>query len=114
MNRRPRVATRPQRSKELVAHAGGEREARPGIVASVATAGDLLQWHPHLHLITTDSGRATDGSWPTLAQWDAERLMRLFRERLLGSLSRETRRAQPRPGPWITIFPTLSRDSMSA
>jgi hypothetical protein len=39
--------------KELVAHAGGEGEARPGIVVSVATAGDLLQWHPHLHLITT-------------------------------------------------------------
>jgi hypothetical protein len=72
--------------KELVAHAGGEGEARPGIVVSVATAGDLLQWHPHLHLITTDGGRAADGSWHTPAQWDAERLMRLFRERLLGSL----------------------------
>jgi hypothetical protein len=52
----------------------------------VATAGDLLQWHPHLHLITTDGGRTAPGSWHTLAEWDAERLMRLFRERLLGSL----------------------------
>jgi RHS repeat-associated protein len=26
----------------------------------VATAGDLLQWHPHLHLLTTDGGFAAD------------------------------------------------------
>jgi hypothetical protein len=29
--------------KELVRHASGEGDARPGIVVSVATAGDLLQ-----------------------------------------------------------------------
>ena len=45
--------------KELVRHASSEGNARPGIVVSVATAGDLLQWHPHLHLITTDGGRNT-------------------------------------------------------
>jgi hypothetical protein len=72
--------------KELVRHASGEGDARLGIVVSVATAGDLLQWHPHLHLITTDGGRCTDGSWHTPEPWDAERLLRLFRERLLGSL----------------------------
>jgi hypothetical protein len=72
--------------KELVRHASGEGDARPGMVVCVATAGDLLQWHPHLHLITTDGGRSADGSWHTPAQWDAEWLMRLFRERLFGSL----------------------------
>lgn len=56
--------------KELVCHASGEGDARPGIVVSVATAGDLLQWHPHLHLITTDGGRGKDGSWYTLTEWD--------------------------------------------
>ena len=65
------------------AHRG---DARPGIVVSVVTAGDLLQWHPHLHLITTDGGRNPDGSWHTPAEWEAGRLMRLFRERLLDSL----------------------------
>jgi hypothetical protein len=39
--------------KELVRHASGEGDARPGIVVSVATAGDLQQWHPHLHLEDT-------------------------------------------------------------
>ena len=55
-------------------------------VASLLRSPRGLQWHPHLHLITTDGGRAADGSWHAPAQWDAERLMRLFRERLLGSL----------------------------
>jgi hypothetical protein len=71
---------------ELARHAGGRSDARPGIVVSIASAGDLLQWHPHLHLITSDGGRSPDGSWHTLAQWDAGQLMRLFRERLLNSL----------------------------
>jgi hypothetical protein len=52
----------------------------------VATAGDLLQWHSHLHLITTDAGRTRDGSWRELSEWDSLRLMTLFRERLLARL----------------------------
>jgi Putative transposase len=39
-----------------------------------------------IYLITTDAGRAKDGSWHTLAEWDAGQLMRLFREWLLKSL----------------------------
>lgn len=70
--------------KELVRLASGETDARPGLVVSVATAGDLLQWHPHLHRITSDGGRSPDGSWQSVAKWDAERLMRLCRERLCG------------------------------
>ena len=72
--------------KELVRLTSGSSHARPGIVVSVATAGDLLQWHPHLHLITTDAGRVPDGSWRPLPEWDSVRLMALFRERLLASL----------------------------
>jgi hypothetical protein len=44
--------------------------ARPGIV-SIVTAGDLLQSHPHLHLITTEGGRAPEGTWHLLPQWDS-------------------------------------------
>ncbi len=61
-------------------------DARPGVVVSIATAGDLLQWHPHLHLLTTDGGKTTDGSWQPLPDWDGMRLMSLFRERLLARL----------------------------
>jgi hypothetical protein len=52
----------------------------------VATAGDLLQWHPHLHLLTSDGGFATDGTFVSLTQWDSTLLMSLFRERILARL----------------------------
>ena len=59
------------------------RHVRPGLVVSVATAGDLLQWHPHLHLLTSNGGFATDGTFVSLTQWDATLLMSLFRERIV-------------------------------
>jgi hypothetical protein len=70
---------------ELVRRGLGDA-VRPGVVVSIATAGDLLQWHPHVHLLTTDGGRTAEGSWQPLPQWDGGRLMSLFRERLLARL----------------------------
>jgi hypothetical protein len=45
---------------ELLRRATGE-DLRPGLVVSIATAADLLQWHPHLHLLASDGGFAADG-----------------------------------------------------
>jgi hypothetical protein len=59
---------------------------RPGIVVSIATAGDLAQWHPHLHILASDGGFSAEGTFHPLDQWDAEALMRLFREALLERL----------------------------
>jgi len=70
---------------ELVRRKVG-RDVRPGLVVSLATAGDLLQWHPHLHLLTSDGGFGADGRFVFLAQWDATLLMSLFRERILARL----------------------------
>ncbi len=61
-------------------------DVRPGIVVSIATAGDLVQWHPHLHLLTTDGGKTAGGPWKPLPEWDGLLLMRLFREHLLARL----------------------------
>ena len=57
-------------------------DCRPGIVVSVATAGDLVQWHPHAHLLLTDGAFSNDGAYHALENWDAEVVMKLFRERL--------------------------------
>ena len=70
---------------ELVRRSLGD-DASPGVVVSIATAGDLVQWHPHLHLLTSDGGKTADGSWQRLPEWDAALLMSLFRERLLARL----------------------------
>ena len=45
-----------------------------------------LQWHVHLHILTTDGAFSDDGSFHPLATWDGKALMRLFRERLLARL----------------------------
>ena len=84
--------------KELVRHASGESDARPGIVVSVATAGDLLMASPS----ASDHHRRRPKPRRLLAQlaeWDAERLMRLFRERLLRAprLGAKLRRALELP-----------------
>jgi len=62
------------------------QDCRPGIVVSVATAGDLVQWHPHGHLLLTDGAFSNDGAFHALENWDAEAVMKLFRERLLARL----------------------------
>jgi hypothetical protein len=78
-----------QAGAEAVAQAtraGLGEDVRPGIVVSIATAGDLLQWHPHLHILTTDGGFSQDGSFRQMQAWDGAEVMRLFRERLLARL----------------------------
>jgi hypothetical protein len=59
---------------------------RPGIVVAVTTAGDLIQWHPHAHLLLSDGTFSDDGSFHPLQAWDGEAVMKLFRERLLARL----------------------------
>jgi hypothetical protein len=72
-------------TSDLVRREVGD-DARAGIVVSIASAGDLVQWHPHLHLLTTDGGKTADGSWQPLPEWNATLLMSLFREHLLTRL----------------------------
>lgn len=64
-------------------------EARAGTVVSVASAGDLLRWHPHLHLLASDGDFAPDGSFRSFPEWEAAVLR-------TGAV---TTRARARPGP---------------
>jgi hypothetical protein len=59
---------------------------RPGIVVSIATSGDLMQWHPHGHLLVTDGAFSEAGAFRPIKAWDADAVMKLFRERLLARL----------------------------
>jgi Transposase zinc-binding domain/Putative transposase len=45
-----------------------------------------VQWHPHGHLILTDGGFSTDGTFHPLPAGDGEAVMKLFRKRLLARL----------------------------
>jgi hypothetical protein len=61
-------------------------DTRPGIVVSVSSAGDLLQWHPHGHILVSDGAFSDDGAFHPLQTWDGDAVMKLFRERLLARL----------------------------
>ena len=61
-------------------------QARPGIVVSITTSGDLIQWHPHGHVLSSDGVFSDDGTFHPLETWDGEAVMKLFRERLLARL----------------------------
>jgi len=61
-------------------------DTRPGIVVSIATSGDLLQWHPHGHVVVTDGGFSANDAFHTLETGDSDAVMKLFRERLLARL----------------------------
>ena len=42
---------------------GVGEDVRPGLVVSIATAGDLVQWHPHGHVLSTDGGFSADDAF---------------------------------------------------
>ena len=85
-------------------------DLRPGLVVSLATGADLLQWHPHLHLLTTDAGRTAHGSWQPLSEWDASLLMSLFRDRILARLlDRHAISKEPAPPILGTSSPAFPR-----
>jgi hypothetical protein len=59
---------------------------RPGFVISIATSGDLMQWHPHGHLLVTDGAFSDAGAFHPIKAWNADAVMKLFRECLLARL----------------------------
>ena len=58
----------------------------PGAVGFVQTSGELLNFHPHVHVLVTDGGFLPDGSFRPLAWFDSQHVERLFRAELLRML----------------------------
>jgi hypothetical protein len=61
----------------------GEQDLSVGIVASIQTHGSLANWHPHLHLLVTDSGFRPDGTFVHLPLHDVATLTEAFRRAVL-------------------------------
>lgn len=100
---RGRGRASPARARRSTRSSGSRRETRSGwvvsspepdarvrtslgIVVSVASAGDLLQWHLHGHILVTDGAFPDAGTSHPLETWDGDKVMKLFRERLLARL----------------------------
>ena len=76
--------------KDLLHAAAGTRTAVPGAVACMQSAGSLLDWHPHVHLLVSWGLFRRDGSFiPVEETPDPETVARLFRHNVLRMLLEE-------------------------
>ena len=55
----------------------------PALIITIATAGEFLGWHPHLHLLVTDGGFLADGTFRHLLYFDSDNVEQLFRAEVL-------------------------------
>ncbi len=53
----------------------GREDVVPGMVAAIQTHGELLHWHPHLHMLLTYGAFTPEGDFLELPQFDMERLL---------------------------------------
>ncbi len=76
--------------KDLLQAAVGSRTAVPGAVACLQSAGNLLDWHPHVHLLVSWGLFCRDGAFiPVEGTPEPETVARLFRHRVLRMLLEE-------------------------
>ena len=61
----------------------GERDLSVGLVSSIQTHGSLANWHPHLHMLVTDGGFRSDGTFVRLPLHDVATLTEAFRRAVL-------------------------------
>jgi hypothetical protein len=67
----------------------GQPAAEPGLVICVHTFGNLLNVHPHLHVMATDGGFTTDGDFHPLPTMSLASMEQLFRHRVFKKLRRK-------------------------
>jgi len=67
----------------------GKPSAKPGLVVCVHSFGNLLNFHPHLHVMATDGGFTPDGAFHPLPTMSLAPIEELFRHRVLGMLRRK-------------------------
>ena len=64
----------------------GQPEASPGIVATIQTAGERLNWNPHIHLIATVGVLAPDYRYYLVPKIPYDVMRLTWRDRVLGML----------------------------
>jgi hypothetical protein len=64
-------------------------DAVPGVSIAVHTAGDFLNFHPHLHAIVSDGCFLADGSFQTAPGFDPADLEAAFQYQVLAMLKKE-------------------------
>jgi hypothetical protein len=58
----------------------GRDDVQPGMVAAIQSFGELLHWHPHVHVLLTCGAFTTAGEFLELPELDLERLQTAWQE----------------------------------
>ena len=74
---------------ELMVAAADEEDLRPGMVSVVQTAGDLANWHPHVHALVSRAGWTQCGRWVPIPYVDETAAELLFRHKVIRPLQEE-------------------------
>jgi Putative transposase/Transposase zinc-binding domain len=80
-----------QSLKEFFQTTLNRKEAIPGVVVSIQTFGDLINFHPHLHCLVTDGCFMANDWFYVLPEIDVKKLESLFRHKVLKLLRSEKR-----------------------
>src|SRR4030042_386932 len=69
-------------------------DALPAAIVSIQTAGEFLNWHPHLHVLPSAGAFRTDGSFAHSPVFAAAVLRDLFQANVLALLLKERKRTE--------------------
>jgi len=58
----------------------GREDVVPGMIAAIQTHGELLHWHPHIHVLITCGAWTPEGDFLELPEFDMERLLVAWQE----------------------------------
>jgi len=53
----------------------GREDVVPGMIAAIQTHVELLDWHPHVHVLVTCGAFTPEGNFVALPEFDTERLL---------------------------------------
>jgi hypothetical protein len=67
----------------------GRDDVVPGLTVGIQTHGELANWHPHLHVLTTDGAFAPDGTFIPMPETPAEPYLKLWEQKLFDMLLAE-------------------------
>jgi transposase-like protein len=75
--------------KEFFREVIPSKEAVPGVILSIQTYGEELNFHPHLHAVITDGCFGRDGTFYPIPEIDTQKMMELFRRKVFKMLLAE-------------------------
>ena len=61
----------------------------PGAIAGIQTFGELVHFHPHIHVVATDGAYAPDGTFICLPPMDTNRLLSVWQRKVFELLLKE-------------------------